>query len=78
MTKVHAIFENGVFRPVEPVQIDDGVRVELTIEETAEPSLSSPPLQALIEIAQLPIEGPDDGFSGTDHDRMLYGERQRR
>jgi predicted DNA-binding antitoxin AbrB/MazE fold protein len=33
MTRVQAIFEKGVFRPTEPVQIDDGARVELTIEE---------------------------------------------
>lgn len=33
MTKVHAIFENGVFRPIEPVTIDDGARVELFVEE---------------------------------------------
>lgn len=24
-------------------------------------------------IASLPIEGPDDGFSGEDHDQVLYG-----
>ncbi|MEX2176661.1 MAG: hypothetical protein WD872_20005 [Pirellulaceae bacterium] len=25
-------------------------------------------------IASLPDENPDDGFSGADHDRALYGE----
>ena len=23
-------------------------------------------------MAELPIESPDDGFSGTDHDQLLY------
>lgn len=27
---------------------------------------------ALVEAIALPIEGPDDGFSGTDHDQLLY------
>ncbi|MGE3240526.1 MAG: hypothetical protein AB7G28_09165 [Pirellulales bacterium] len=28
----------------------------------------------LSEIEQLPIEEPEDGFSGRDHDRVLYGK----
>jgi hypothetical protein len=24
-------------------------------------------------MADLPLEGPADGFSGSDHDRLLYG-----
>jgi len=31
-------------------------------------------LEALDRIAALPLEGPDDGFSGADHDRILYGK----
>lgn len=26
------------------------------------------------ELKALPIEGPCDGFSGADHDRLLYGD----
>ena len=26
----------------------------------------------LAELATLPLEGPDDGFSGADHDSALY------
>jgi len=29
--------------------------------------------QRLSEIASLPAEGPSDGFSGADHDRVVYG-----
>lgn len=29
------------------------------------------------EIIDLPIEGPDDGFSGRDHDRVLYDQEQK-
>jgi len=29
-------------------------------------------LRALDELARLPIESEDDGFSGADHDAVLY------
>jgi predicted DNA-binding antitoxin AbrB/MazE fold protein len=77
MTKVHAIFEKGVFRPIEPVKISDGVQVELSFEEPATTTPQAPLVSALAEIAKLPLESPDDGFSGADHDRVLYGERSR-
>jgi hypothetical protein len=28
--------------------------------------------ERLAQIAALPIESPDDGFSGADHDQVLY------
>jgi hypothetical protein len=31
--------------------------------------------EMLSEIESLPIEEPDDGFSGRDHDKILYGGR---
>jgi len=34
MTKIHAIYQNGVFRPIGPVHVDDGTQVELSFEET--------------------------------------------
>ena len=30
--------------------------------------------EMLMEIDALPLEGPDDGFSGRDHDKVLYGK----
>lgn len=33
MIKVHAIFEGGVFRPIEPIAIDEGTQLELSFEE---------------------------------------------
>ena len=72
--RIHAVFERGVFRPVDPVALDEGARVELTYER---PKSLKPP-QALVaaieEIARMPLEGPDDGFTGADHDDVLYGK----
>ena len=71
--RISAVYEKGVFRPVQPVELQDGARVEL-VHET--PGAAADPRElagALDEIASLPCEGPDDGFSGDDADRVLYG-----
>lgn len=36
-TTVHAIFENGVFRPVEPVALPESTTVELEVRLPEEP-----------------------------------------
>lgn len=79
MTKtIQATYEGGVFRPSEPVSIAEGSRVELTVREDVATRPARPHSQsfvdALAQIAALPPEGaPDDGFSGADHDKVLYG-----
>jgi predicted DNA-binding antitoxin AbrB/MazE fold protein len=70
--KVHAIYRGGVFRPDVPVPVAEGTEVELTVTSNGK-SVSL--ADSLEEIARLPQEGPDDGFSGADHDRILYGPR---
>jgi predicted DNA-binding antitoxin AbrB/MazE fold protein len=74
MTRVLAIYEKGVFRPTQPVQIIDGAEVELTIDSTPVRADSSNIVAALEEVARMPLEGPNDGFSGANHDEILYGE----
>jgi predicted DNA-binding antitoxin AbrB/MazE fold protein len=70
-TKVHAIYRNGVFLPAAPVPVAEGTEVELTVtSDGGGDSLAD----ALAEIARSPAQGPQDGFSGAGHDRVLYGE----
>ena len=71
---VNAIFENGVFRPTEPVTLSEGSRVELTVhtEQSVAPNGSA--VETLARLATLPIEGDRDPSSGADHDSVLYGE----
>jgi predicted DNA-binding antitoxin AbrB/MazE fold protein len=78
---IDAIYDNGVFRPLEPVTIPDGLRVHLHVEgETASDATEAKARRraALDEFlrlaAELPLESPADGFSGADHDRVLYRE----
>jgi predicted DNA-binding antitoxin AbrB/MazE fold protein len=70
---VDAVYEHGTFRPAGPVALQEGARVLLTIESAA--TLQSPQrlIAALAEIAAMPAQSPDDGFSGADHDKLLYG-----
>jgi predicted DNA-binding antitoxin AbrB/MazE fold protein len=67
--KIQAIYEKGVFRPSSPVSLPEGSEVELTVNSNADSTTLADELE---KIAQLPIEGPSDGFSGADHDRVLY------
>jgi predicted DNA-binding antitoxin AbrB/MazE fold protein len=70
---VDAVYEHGAFRPTVPVTIDEGSQVTLTIETDAPARDPQPLVAALAEIAGMPTEGCDDGFSGADHDELLYG-----
>lgn len=76
-----AIYSNGAFVPVTPVSIPEGVRFHLRIneEEDVRVTTNGTPCRAELDeflrlAAELPVESPDDGFSGADHDRILYGE----
>jgi predicted DNA-binding antitoxin AbrB/MazE fold protein len=80
---IDAIYDNGVFRPLEPLAIPDGVRVHLRVsaaneegrainEFTNEHRAELDDLRRVM--AELPVESPNDGFSGADHDRLLYGK----
>lgn len=77
---IDAIYNNGVFRPLEPVAIPEGVRVHLRVDER---TATDPPAKLMSRaeldeflrmMAELPVKSPDDGFSGADHDRILYGK----
>ena len=71
-TTVRAVYSQGVFRPVTPISIADGTEVELTIATDAPATNGTDLIAALQRIASLPLEGRNDGFSGADHDTVLY------
>jgi len=63
------------------VTIPDGLRVHLHVEgqnvpdDTGAKARRRAALDEFLRLAaELPLESPDDGFSGADHDRLLYGE----
>jgi predicted DNA-binding antitoxin AbrB/MazE fold protein len=80
---IDAIYDNGVFRPLEPLAIPDGQRVHLRVDEQSasvtppdvreRPKLSREEMADFLRtMAELPVESPDDGFSAEDHDKVIY------
>jgi predicted DNA-binding antitoxin AbrB/MazE fold protein len=84
MQPIEAIYENGVFRPLVAVALPEHERVQISIVPAA-PQLAVGDRDEIItaqrqaldrldaEMANLPVENPDDGFSARDHDLVLYG-----
>jgi predicted DNA-binding antitoxin AbrB/MazE fold protein len=64
---VEAIFENGVFRPLKPVDLAEGERVKLTV--TAADEDADDPAANLLDIA-MDLGIPD---FATNIDYYLYG-----
>jgi predicted DNA-binding antitoxin AbrB/MazE fold protein len=77
---IPAVFDSGVFRPLEPVDLAQGTQVQIQVP-ASNPEFSPEALarqqaaiaEMLAEIESLPVNEPDDGFSGRDHDKILYG-----
>lgn len=80
---IQAIYENGVFRPLEPVHVGEHAQVSLTVESAAETPTDAATLQRQREalarlradMDALPSQAPHDGLGGADHDAILYGGR---
>lgn len=65
METVEAIYENGVFRPIEKVDLNEGVKVEITIKKSAgkDSAETIPDLAVDLNVSDL--------ASNVDH--YLYG-----
>jgi predicted DNA-binding antitoxin AbrB/MazE fold protein len=74
-TSVEAIYENGVFRPLQHVDLAEGARVEVIVITRESPPRKRTPAEIVAEIAAMDVESDPEGFSGRDHDKILYGER---
>jgi predicted DNA-binding antitoxin AbrB/MazE fold protein len=84
---IHAIYENGVFRPLEPVILTDCAKVSLTVSDALEATdddAASAAVDAVerqrqalanlrSEMDALPPEALNDGLGGANHDLILYG-----
>ena len=81
---IEAIFENGVFRPLQPVNLPENARVQVSVQDDKLAPLEIPAAELakqqdgirrmLEETAAFPSQSPPDGFSGRDHDKILYGK----
>ncbi len=78
------IYENGVLRPVRPLDLPDGTHLEVTMSAIAEPAEGQKQidevdeetyvafLQKLDKMAALPLESLPQPHASRDHDAILY------
>ncbi len=82
--RFEAIYERGVFRPLEPVDLPDQTKVHLQLQEGKDaPSLGASTddlskqkiaMQELLHwVHSLPAETVGDRVSAGDHNQILYG-----
>jgi predicted DNA-binding antitoxin AbrB/MazE fold protein len=76
--EIDAVYSKGTFVPTAPLALPEGAHVHLQVSEGASQSatkmMTAEEKHEFIRmIAELPIQGPDEGFSGADHDKLLYG-----
>jgi predicted DNA-binding antitoxin AbrB/MazE fold protein len=79
---VYAIYEDGVLKPLTPLNLAEHQRVSISIspetdERSNEVEIVARQRKAMedldVEMAGLPDNSPNDGFTAADHDRILYG-----
>jgi predicted DNA-binding antitoxin AbrB/MazE fold protein len=76
MTKqIEAVYEEGRLRPLEPLGLPEGSRLKIIVVTRGDADARRTPAETLAEIAALPPEGEADGFSGRDHDSVLYSQK---
>lgn len=75
MTKIEAVYEQGVLRPVEPLQLPEGTHLDIILMTNDRAGAQRAPADTLAEIAALPVEGATDSFSARDHDTVLYSHK---
>lgn len=67
MKIIHAVYEKGVFRPTEPVDLPDGCEVTVEPKPAAEPPGLSPHQRRIRDLLRQPVDTDDPGLSGR-HD----------
>ena len=64
-TTIHAIFENGVFRPVEPISLPESTPVELEVRTPDQQQTQSPMSPGLAKVYAILGERYDSGCRDT-------------
>jgi predicted DNA-binding antitoxin AbrB/MazE fold protein len=78
---IHAVYENGVFRPTAPVELPERCRVELVISTEAAEDDGVASATPLANLAAMATQFPDNPRLSADlakqHDHYLYGAPKR-
>jgi predicted DNA-binding antitoxin AbrB/MazE fold protein len=76
MTKeIEAVYEQGMIRPLQPLELPEGARLDLIVITHEQPKSNGNAAEILAEIAALPLEGSSDSFAGREHDSILYPKK---
>jgi predicted DNA-binding antitoxin AbrB/MazE fold protein len=76
MTKeIEAVYEQGIIRPLEPLDLAEGTRLDLIVVTHEQPKANGNAAEILAEIAALPLEVANDAFAGREHDSTLYPKK---
>lgn len=80
---IPAVFDSGVFRPLEPVELAEGTQVHVQVPTAAQSRVSSADeadeetkkawADYLDRMNTIPDRSPQDGLTNRDHDRIIYG-----
>jgi predicted DNA-binding antitoxin AbrB/MazE fold protein len=76
--QIEAIYENGLLRLLGPVGLKDGDKVTVTVSDSLSDAEVERINATLDQIASLAECRKDNGFSGEDHDKVLYGWEKRK
>ncbi|CAN5606896.1 hypothetical protein BH10ACI3_BH10ACI3_00300 [soil metagenome] len=74
---IKAVYENGTLVLEEPLSLSNGSKVDVVVVPTGHMH-GSAVAKRMAAIAELPAEGKPNGFSGRDHDQILYGKADRK
>jgi len=78
MTKeIEAVYEQGMIRPLQPLELPEGARLDLIVITHEVPETNGKAAEILAEIAALPLEGSRDTFASREHDSILYPRTNR-
>ena len=75
MIPIEAEYRDGVLRPIRPIDLAEGTRVELLVipRDYSPAPEGLTPADVAARIAAMPLQSSLDGFSGEDHGAILYG-----
>ena len=73
-TKIKAVFEQGILRLLEPVDLNEGEEIIVTLDKNEKNIIKQNPHNILTKISQKAVVDKEDHFSGEDHDEILYGK----
>lgn len=75
-TAVKAIYQNGVFKPKEPVRLQDDTEVEVLLPADAQVEDDDPTgWKTARELIGCIVEKPKAPLISENHDRQIYGRK---